>query len=304
MSELKEVSIPDIRESIYASTNKSDAVVRYMVVLDKCHTLEAKMVRNKLKGDYLRYVSSKSLQKKTKTLVHRIHTKIVRSFPNITVTTKAREKALLSYFHKVLICLKEGKPLNNILDARACRIIIDKKDQTCSDEELIIELCKVVNTTLTYLIDKGYQPLPAPPAKDTSKFDPALHPDVYVPEKSYIAEEYVMYVKNYVNTPKENGYQSFHVLVKSPEGDVLEIQFRTYDMDFYAEHKLADHDIYKEKQIKKYDLPVLDRSKVHWSKYRYEAVEKTDENGEKYIEHLLSDDAGLEKALFICVFPE
>lgn len=306
MSELKEViqaplrelDLPDIRDAIYETSNRLEALTMFLATLDAYPSHDARMVRNKLNGDYLRYINSKALQKKTEVLIRHIDSAIEKSHPNIGKKTIAREKALLSYYHKILIALKKNKPLSDILDARACRVVIDKKGW--SKERLIQELCLVVDTTIDYLISIGYQPLPASEAKDIEDFNPAEHPEVYVPKKTYISEENKIYVKDYVTTPKNNGYQSFHVLVKSPKGDVLEIQFRTKDMDFYAEHKIADHDVYKEKQIKDYDLPVLDRTKVHWDMYEYQAVEKIDDTTKKkYIEYILDDDSGLEKSLVI-----
>lgn len=57
----------------------------------------------------------------------------------------------------------------------------------------------------------------------------------------------VLQVKDYIEAPKENGYQSLHLLVEIPvflaEGSIsmcVEIQIRTIAMDFWAslEHKL------------------------------------------------------------------
>jgi len=74
---------------------------------------------------------------------------------------------------------------------------------------------------------------------------------------------------DYIATPKANNYQSLHTGVFGPEGKIIEIQIRTYDMHHVAENGIAAHWLYKEgkQQLDKTDKQMLWlRDVLDWQK--------------------------------------
>jgi guanosine-3',5'-bis(diphosphate) 3'-pyrophosphohydrolase len=53
-------------------------------------------------------------------------------------------------------------------------------------------------------------------------------------------------LRDWISTPKSNGYESLHITVMGPMGRFVEVQIRTNRMDELAERGYAAHWKYKE----------------------------------------------------------
>gem|GEM_PF-3198824 len=56
---------------------------------------------------------------------------------------------------------------------------------------------------------------------------------------------YREHFRDYIRTPKENGYQSIHTIVHCLDGHRVEFQIRTEEMDWIAKYGTASHALYK-----------------------------------------------------------
>ncbi|MEQ1499892.1 MAG: RelA/SpoT family protein [Parcubacteria group bacterium] len=81
-------------------------------------------------------------------------------------------------------------------------------------------------------------------------------------------------IKDYIASPKLNGYRSIHTTIFTGDGGIVEVQIRTEEMHLEAEYGIASHFSYKEGK------------KLNWVK---ELIEYQKEANEDFVEGIKSD---------------
>ncbi len=85
--------------------------------------------------------------------------------------------------------------------------------------------------------------------------------------------------KDYISTPKSNGYQSLHTAVLGPGQQRVEIQIRTKEMEELSEYGLAAHWAYKQN-----DKAVRDGKQFRWIRELLDILDKSS-NAEEFLEN-------------------
>ena len=78
--------------------------------------------------------------------------------------------------------------------------------------------------------------------------DPVIEKDLCWKVYSFVTEEYepdTSRLRDWLTTPRPNGYESLHITIKNSKGAFLEVQIRTRRMDDEAENGAAAHWAYK-----------------------------------------------------------
>jgi len=85
--------------------------------------------------------------------------------------------------------------------------------------------------------------------------------------------------KDYISTPKPNGYRSLHTAVIGPEQQRVEVQIRTREMHDVADYGVAAHWIYKQGQGE-----LTDARQYRWVRELLEILDQADDPQE-FLEH-------------------
>lgn len=96
-------------------------------------------------------------------------------------------------------------------------------------------------------------------------------------------------MKDYINQPKPNGYQSLHTTVKDPvSGQVFELQIRTEEMHAFGEYGVASHWNYKARNKERSLKMLLSTESFKWIS---ELIDLGNQNWsqEEYLKHVKLD---------------
>jgi GTP pyrophosphokinase len=91
-------------------------------------------------------------------------------------------------------------------------------------------------------------------------------------------------IKDYIASPKPNGYQSLHTTIFTGTGGIVEIQIRTHEMHEKAENGVAAHFIYKEKNKTEKST----QKQLEWVNQLHD-LNQNQENPEKFLKTIKMD---------------
>lgn len=229
--------------------------------------------------EYKSVLEKDSIVKRIQTICNSLF-KVLREIPDLPLIFEGRIKSLLSTEKKILTYQSKGIPLDQVRDFIGLRLIL-LLDNT---ENNIFRCYSIMKIIIEFCIKNGFIPCSHEPVIGTSGFNSKKHANIIVPEKEEIESifKYGNYIKDYIQNPKVNGYQSLHVIFYEPSSkEHFEIQLRTLPMHMHAEMGDAKHGRYKKDKYCNSDIS-FDKSKIHVKGY------VVDENGNTM------DYAGLE----------
>jgi len=171
---------------------------------------------------------------------------VADDFSEIPFASRARIKTLESFDEKIW---RKGstpsKAESDLKDMIAFRMIIGGR----TAKEYVPECYYFFDTLVECLIEEhGFKPVPGS-TKGTEGFDPAnFDPEfLYIPEEIPKDCKYIHLGKDYIRTPKANGYQGLQLSLYSPQRELyVEIQTKTQIMFENSEFFESSHDdVYK-----------------------------------------------------------
>ena len=249
--------IPSILDAIYQGHSIPEII-----------DIRSKMLRDT--EDVGNIAHATTLQNYKATAINERHLSKIRSLFNKTFnllydsvdyscTLEARRKCLTSTDNKILRLRHDNQSLDLLRDFLGFRIILYGNKAI---ENLTLDCYRLMQNLINFYSKEGYILCDAAPQKNTDGFHQENFPDIYVPDKKAIEKVFYSYygVKDYIQFPKKNGYQSLHAVFRDKDGKFFEVQIRLFSHHIAAEACSANHDNYK------YELYADFNEKLDYSK--------------------------------------
>lgn len=270
------IVFPDINDSFIGASNLNIVCSNYIGILNRTEDFYFSQYANKL----LEFIDS---NKKISSLEKEFHEiKIfLRNWSksnSVKLSITSRKKAFIRFNSKIRLFLSDGLDLNGIRDVLGFKLVLfTSKSDSLETQELAY---KLMNDLLIFFSIQRKSLL----LNAEDRIGETLQPDseiakrIFVYDKSLLRPEFKSKVKNYVQYPKDTGYQGLHAYIKTPTSLVFEIQVKTLAMDIFAD---SIHEIHKKQRYANFKIP-LDYSKIQLPGVIF------DEN-----DYLISDKCGL-----------
>ena len=236
------VNFPDIRNALYAGSGFSEIRKLYIEELRKSNSIYNILYANKL-DECKNMLSTQNLNELEEEFHDfKEHMRKWAKKHHVSLILMRRQKDFLGLNEKIRLFLKTGQPLDKIWDLLGFRIVLGTSKKETPEN---IHLCyEVLNELIRFFaFDRFCTFLEAEPPVNTGESFDGM--DIYIPSKSEVLEGFENNIKDYIISPKTNGYQSLHMIIRKPNGLTFEVQIRTYAMDLHAEHGGANHDGHK-----------------------------------------------------------
>lgn len=241
-------ALSKFQKSLYSGKDIPDVLTRYEKELRHSNDLIDTLHANKIM-EYRTLIINKSLLFRIRRNFNEIYKLIDHEFPEIKFSIDGRRKSLVSVEKKINKLLAEERSLDLLRDIYAFRITLFGSNSL----ELVNKCYKIANAIIEHSLKKGITLCEAEITQGT-EFISTEHPEVIIPKKSGIIKHFQKGVKDYILTPKQNGYQSLHLLFRATTGECFEVQIRTFGMHLHAETGDASHETYKNKKYVKQNL--------------------------------------------------
>ena len=270
------IVFPDINDSFIGASNLNIVCSNYIGILNRTEDFYFSQYANKL----LEFIDS---NKKISSLEKEFHEiKIfLRNWSksnSVKLSITSRKKAFIRFNSKIRLFLSDDLDLNGIRDVLGFKLVLfTSKSDSLETQELAY---KLMNDLLIFFSIQRKSLL----LNAEDRIGETLQPDseiakrIFVYNKSLLRPEFESKVKNYVQYPKDTGYQGLHAYIKTPTSLVFEVQIKTLAMDIFAD---SIHEIHKKQRYANFKIP-LDYSKIQLPGVIF------DEN-----DYLISDKCGL-----------
>lgn len=228
-----------LRKALYWGDDYDDILNIYEKKLRQIGTVEATNHANAVKA-YHTACNNKTLLKTLRGHFKELD-KLIGNTNNVLIY--GRRKSFISYESKIRNYIKSEKNLV-AKDLFAFRIISLENNSILA----INHLYKMAEQVIDFFTNEGL--IVCDLTTPIEDFNASDFPNIIVPRKSMLKDEYKKYVKDYIYHPKANGYQSLHLLFQTPNGVFFEIQLRTLAQHVWDEEEAGSWKQYKKNKYK------------------------------------------------------